>query len=86
MKTTGTTTWTSPNTDATNTSGWTGLPGGYRYFNGSFSSVGDLGYWWSSSQFNTTWAWYRYLYYANGSVFSSYNLKQLGFSVRCLRD
>ena len=86
MKTTGITRWTTPNTGATNESGFAGLPGGYRYFDGAFSSVGDIGYWWSSTEDDTTSAWFRYLGYDSGGVNRSSGGKQGGFSVRCLRD
>ena len=45
MKTTGITRWNSPNTSATNESGFAGLPGGYRNGSGTFYSVGAFGYW-----------------------------------------
>ena len=86
MKTTGTTRWTSPNTGATNESGFAGLPGGYRDFNGTFSYIDNYGYWWSSTEYNTSLAWFRVLVYVNGSVERSYFNKEIGFSVRCLRD
>ena len=66
--------------------GWNGLPGGVRYDDGSFGSVGQQGYWWSSSQFNAGFAWYRYLYYDFDGVHRSATNKLYGFSVRCLRD
>ena len=73
--------------NGTNTSGFAGLPGGYRDHNGDFlSRIGALGYWWSSSEFNATIAWSRNLYTNNGNVLSYYNSKQNGLSVRCLRD
>ena len=86
MKTTGTSLWKSPNTAATNESGFTGLPGGYRYYDESFNSIGGLGYWWSSSENGTTDAWYRTLSYGGGSATSYGSGKRVGFSVRCLRD
>ena len=87
MKSTGTTLWTSPNTGATNSSGFTGLPGGYRFSNGSFGYyVGLFGTWWSSSESSTTNAWSRLLYYNYGSIGSNMDNKASGFSVRCLRD
>ena len=49
MKSTGTSLWQSPNTVATNESGFTGLPGGARSFIGDFD-IGDFGFWWSSSE------------------------------------
>ena len=86
MKETGATHWTPPNTGATNTSGFTGLPGGYRFSNGTFVDVGNGGFWWSSTQSGTTNAWGRYLYYNVGVIGGNNADKQGGFSVRCLRD
>ena len=87
MKETGTAHWLSPNTDATNSSGFTGLPGGYRYYNGTFGAIGGSGFWWSSSELITTYAWNRYLLYYNGYAFNSTNFNERsGFSVRCLKD
>jgi uncharacterized protein (TIGR02145 family) len=87
MKEAGLSHWTSPNTGATNSSGFTALPGGYRYgSNGSFNLVGYLGYWWSSTAYSTTLAWGRRLDYSTSSVYRSYNSKEFGFSVRCVRD
>jgi uncharacterized protein (TIGR02145 family) len=86
MKETGTTHWASPNQDATNTSGFTGLPGGYRRSNGTFNYIGDNGIWWSSAQNGTTFGWNRYLYFYNGNANRNFNSKKNGFSVRCLRD
>jgi uncharacterized protein (TIGR02145 family) len=50
LKTTGTQYWIEPNQDAINESGFSGLPGGYRYYGGDFLKVGNSGYWWSSSE------------------------------------
>ena len=86
MKSAGTTLWASPNTGATNSSGWAGLPGGSRGTSGSFFNDGFNGYWWSSTENLTTNAWYHYLYSSNGYIFRYYFGKPYGFSVRCLRD
>lgn len=86
MKETGTTHWTSINTDTTNSSGFTGLPGGGRYNYSSFMSIGHTGNWWSSSEFKTIGAWYLYLNYDSAIAERDYNSKDLGFSVRCVRD
>ena len=72
--------------NGTNTSGFAGLPGGCRGSNGNFYYVGAFGYWWSSSEFNTGSALYRYLNNSNGNVNRANSSKQNGFSVRCLRD
>jgi uncharacterized protein (TIGR02145 family) len=86
MKVSGTTTWTSPNTGATNSSGFAGLPGGFRNYDGTFDAVGDFGFWWSSSEYDTAFAWLRQLYYANGNFYRTNGSRRHGFSVRCLRD
>jgi len=86
MKETGTAHWISPNTDATNSSGFTGLPGGYRDTNGAFTNIGSSGLWWSSSEYDTTNAWLRYLYYSGGGAGRNGDGKDYGLSVRCLRD
>jgi uncharacterized protein (TIGR02145 family) len=87
----GTGLWQDPNTDATNESGFSGLPAGYRATNGTFYDVGyGIGYfgtWWSSSESSTADVWVCYLGYnfgyAGRDVTSD---KENGFSLRCLRD
>jgi uncharacterized protein (TIGR02145 family) len=86
MKETGTAHWISPNTDATNSSGFTGLPGGYRDYVGPFTNIGKYCNWWSSSEFDAMNAVFRYLEIYSGFVLRTLNGKTLGFSVRCLRD
>jgi uncharacterized protein (TIGR02145 family) len=78
--------WKTPNGGATNSSGFTGLPGGYRRSNGAFGGISNYGYWWSSTEYFTTDAWYRNLGYNNGNVYRYSIVKTFGFSVRCLRD
>ena len=86
MKSTGTQYWSSPNTDATNESGFSGLPSGYRNSSGSFGGIGLDGYWWSSTEYSALYAWYRSLGYSIGYVDRYANNKRNGLSVRCLRD
>jgi uncharacterized protein (TIGR02145 family) len=86
MKEPGTLNWTTPNTGAENSSGFAGLPGANRSFNGVFNLVGTNGNWWSSTELNSTSAWYRYLVFLGGNLYRSFNIKQSGFSVRCIRD
>ena len=87
MKEVGTTNWISPNTDATNVSLFTGLPGGNRGYKGLYLETGNFGGWWTSTEHSTYDAWLRYLYYSIGIVRRIYsNDKESGFSVRCLRD
>jgi uncharacterized protein (TIGR02145 family) len=84
----GTGLWYSPNTGATNESGFTGLPGGTRDHNDeSFILLDYGGYFLSSSQYSTTSAWYRSLTFLHENVQRSYyGYKSYGFSVRCLQD
>ena len=86
MKETGIAHWISPNTGATNSSGFAGLPGGFRSYDGSFNDVGGGGYWWSSTNNDTNNAWALNLYFANDDSYRFYDYKLYGFSVRCLRD
>jgi uncharacterized protein (TIGR02145 family) len=86
MKETGITHWTTPNTGATNISGFTGLPGGYRNDIGTFLIVTIYGDWWSSTEDDASDAWFRDLDYNNGTILRGSFNKRYGFSVRCLRD
>jgi uncharacterized protein (TIGR02145 family) len=86
LKETGTTHWASPNTGATNETGFTALPGGLRDDNGSFYVIGYYGDWWSATEDNATDAWNRYMYCDLSNVNRHYDNKEVGFSVRCLRD
>ena len=87
MKEAGTAHWNSPNTGATNESGFTGLPGGYRgSYTGYFYDLGNYGYFWSATEDSTSTAWNRILSYNNPAVSRYYFNKQGGFSVRCVRD
>jgi len=74
------------NGNGSNESGFNGLPGGYRYDNGPFYDFGKFGYWWSSTENDTSYAWDRYLNYNYGDVVRGNTNKQKGLSVRCLRD
>jgi uncharacterized protein (TIGR02145 family) len=80
-----TTLWTT-NT-GTNTSGFSALPGGFRGVNGSFSSIRNNAYFWSATESSTTtFAWYRSVWFYDGSVYRGYFYKSVGAPVRCLRD
>ena len=84
MKEAGLVHWNSPNTGATNESGFSGLPGGFR--NGPFYNLGNLGFWWSATDSSTYLAPGRYLTFNNSLVSRNYYIKESGFSVRCVRD
>jgi len=86
LKEPGTSYWVSPNTGATNESGFTALPGGLRYHDGSFHDFGFSGYWWSSTEYSAERSFFRYMDYEYTNVFRFNNLKKIGFSARCIRD
>jgi uncharacterized protein (TIGR02145 family) len=86
LKEVGTANWNSPNTGATNTSLFTGLPGGSRGDDGYYGTIGNLGNWWSSTETNAGNAWGRNLTNFHGNAFSFNFFKGIGLSVRCLRD
>jgi len=86
MKETGTVHWVYPNTGATNSSGFTALPGGYRDPAAQFDNLGYRGIYCSSSQTDISNAGYVYLDY-DYSYLATYSLPKLhAFSVRCLKD
>ena len=86
LKETGITHWADPNAGATNESGFTALPGGYRKFWGPFTYIGISGYWWSSSEGDAVNAYSRFLTNADANVYRGYLGKGSGFSVRCVKD
>ena len=72
--------------NGSNSTGFTALPGGYRYSSGSFNYLGYYGYWWSSTEYSGTIAWHRRLRCDYDQVYRNYNIKTYGFSVRCIKD
>jgi uncharacterized protein (TIGR02145 family) len=81
-----TTHWAVPNSGATNSTGFTALPGGYRYIDGTYNNISNLGDWWSSSESNSSDAYALFLYHNNSSLHSETDNKNHGFSVRCIMD
>jgi len=78
--------WYSPNTGASNSSGFTGYPGGFYDTSHEYYYNGYFGYFWTSTENGGTSAWYRGLYnYGEEAHAYSYN-KNYGFSVRCIKD
>ena len=87
LKETGTTHWLTPNTGATNETGFTALPGGVRGSNGFFdTALGSRGCWWSNYATGPTTAFSRSLYYNSGGVEYIGYEKRSGFSIRCVKD
>jgi len=83
-------TWFSPNSEATNETGFAALPGGWRYgYPISFSDKGARGLFWCSSEYDQSAAWFRMLNYNDGNI-ERYNwdfgVKQSVMSIRCIKD
>ena len=79
--------WNSPNVQATNESGFTGKPGGYRDGYGTFYVLNRTGNWWSSTLNGPVAPWFRSLYYNDGDINRMTNSSiNSGMSVRCMKD
>ena len=77
--------WASPNTGATNTSGFTAYGGGYRHSSGSFGNLTYYGIFWTSTE-NGTNAVEWYLEYNSAGVYHGPDNKVSGYSVRCIKN
>lgn len=78
--------WITPNAGATNESGFTALPTGYRTSSGGYSNMGHYGYWWTSTEWTSSGAWYRDVFHGYESVDRSNANKKDGMPVRCTKD
>ena len=78
--------WTSPNTGADNSSGFNGLPAGWKAGSGSYALLGDAAYFWGSNERNTTQGEYLKLVNNMTSVALNGATKSFGYSIRCVKD
>jgi len=86
LKSTDTTYWKSPNTAATNETGFTALPGGFGGGNDAFDYIGNYGYWWSATESRAGYPRIWGVHYDSGFVDSENGGKEGGLSVRCIKD
>jgi len=88
MKETGTAHWMSPNAGATNSSGFTALPGGGRVLaTGTYIGIGQYGYWWSSTEISIGQGWGFSLSYTKETIdWIGAPAKTMGLSVRCVKN
>jgi uncharacterized protein (TIGR02145 family) len=86
LKEEGTAHWTSPNTGAVNSTGFTALPAGIRYSEGTFSTFLCFTSYWSSTEADNGKAWYLSLYYNDAIASMNRITRKDGFSVRCIKD
>lgn len=86
LKEAGTTHWSDTNSEVTNSTGFTALPGGYRKYDGwGYENLGNEGYWWSTS-LTSGYAIYRRMTQSENLVEIGSGLKEFGRSVRCVKD
>ena len=86
MKAAGGSRWRTPNEAATNSSGFSALPGGLRGIDGVFAFGAQSAYFWTSAEHSPMLGWYRVLNYHVATVVRSGEEKIDGMSVRCVRD
>lgn len=86
LKETGTIHWQSPNSGATNSSGFSAIPGGYRYYNGTFNAIKRYAYFWTSTESSSANAYGRDMYYGYSNLDRISSDKRSGLSVRCIKD
>ena len=91
MKEAGTVHWLAPNTNANNSSGFTALPGGIVYYDGSISGVGKYGSWWTSSEIagglrNWSLSYSSGYLYRSSAAYPTENNKHIGMSIRLIKD
>lgn len=85
MKYIGTSYWSSPNSGANNSTGFTALPGGTRTSAGAFSTINTRFYSWSTTVSGND-AFYRSLLYSYNTIGRATSSKDNAYSVRCVKD
>ena len=86
LKETGTAHWESPNNDATNSTGFTALPGGFRNMFGDYVSLNSEAYWYTADSFNNLAGWDINISSTSSDVENEYSNLNTGFSVRVVKD
>ncbi len=86
MKEGGTAHWGNPNISATDESRFRGLPGGGRGRTTGCGEKGQYATWWSSTPYDSAYAWHWGLHGGNEKVRFNPGHKASGFSVRCIKD
>ena len=86
MKMPGTTAWLFPNEGAGNESGFSAVPGGYRFSDGSFHTLGSNGYWWTTTHSYEMFSWNPRLNDNFADIGRDEGFKKFGFAVRCVKD
>ena len=70
-----------------NFTGFSALPGGDRGgTNGTYFNIGEVGFWWTSTEYSISNAWYWYFSFDVSYIVWDNNTKRFGMSVRCVKD
>jgi uncharacterized protein (TIGR02145 family) len=85
LKAKGTTYWLSPN-NASNESGFSALPGGYRDVTGQFEYIGHSGWWWTSTELDEWSYWVRFMAFSHTMTVRTFLFSTSGLSFRCIKD
>lgn len=73
--------------NGTNTSGFTALPGGYRFYSdGTYQGQNSYEYWWTATEHDADRGWYRRLDGNNAAVYKASTDKRAGKAIRCVKD
>jgi len=81
--------WYEPNTGATNSTGFSGIPSGHRRTSGTFGGISSIGEWWISTAYipnPNPEQWYMFLTYDEAGIYRVKGSKNIGFAVRCIKD
>jgi len=85
LKEAGVANWAAPNAGATNETGFTAYPTGYRAYSGGYGYMGQYGYWWTTTAGAGTDAWYNFMAYDHEAVSKLSGSYNYGFAVRCIK-
>jgi len=85
LKEVGDTHWADP-FESDNSSGFTALPGGWRFYDRNSENIGLYGIWWTTTELNTNSAAFLYLQFYSSMVYKDFNPKNDGYSVKCIKD
>jgi len=78
--------WKAPNLGATNESFFSALPGGCRYDGGNFANIYSYANWWTGSQLDNQFSWFRSTYFDSDNLIKNYATKNTGYSIRCIKN
>jgi len=78
--------WKAPNLGATNESLFSAMPAGCRYDGGNYANIYSYAYWWSATQLDNQFSWYRSAFYNSDNLVKNFATKRTGYSIRCVKN